>query len=315
MNTDLDSRVRTAAFAFLEAETRRAPDGILPHALLARGFAFEGRRVPLVSPAGIFRPAILPEMPLTIRTTYVEYGEVAPYRDAIGADGLLRYCYRGTNPLHRDNVGLRLAMQRQAPLIYCHGVLTGRYVVEWPVFVVGDSPGELTFTVNMDEHRFALLGGEDANESETDGRRRYVTRLVQQRLHQEGFRQRVLAAYQAHCAVCHLRHEELLEAAHILPDGHPQGHPVVPNGVALCKLHHAAFDANILGIRPDYEIEIRLDVLEELDGPMLKHGLQEFHKERIRTPRRPLLKPKPEFLEERYAMFRGSSQFDLLPPL
>jgi putative restriction endonuclease len=198
-------------------------------------------------------------------------------------------------------------MQRQVPLIYCHGVLTGRYVVEWPVFIVGDSPGELTFTVNMDEHRFALLGEVDANDSETDGRRRYITRQVQQRLHQEGFRQRVMAAYLAHCAVCRLRHEELLEAAHILPDGHPKGHPVIPNGLSLCKLHHAAFDANILGIRPDYEIEIRLDVLKEIDGPMLKHGLQEFHRGRLWTPHRPLHKPKPEFLEERYAMFRDAS--------
>jgi len=102
--------------------------------------------------------------------------------------------------------------------------------------------------------------------------------------------------------------EELLEAAHILPNGHPQGHPVVPNGLALCKLHHAAFDAQILGIRPDYQIEIRLDVLEEIDGPMLKHGLQQFHQQRIRTPHRPLLKPKPEYLEERFALFRRSSQ-------
>jgi putative restriction endonuclease len=307
MNTDLDSRVRTAAFHFLEAETRPVAEKVLPHALLAKGFMFDGQRVPLLSPQGIFKPAILPEMPLTIRTKYVEDGEAAPYHDVIGTDGLLRYCYRGTDPDHRDNVGLRLAMQRQVPLIYCHGVLAGRYVVEWPVFIVGDSPGELTFTVNMDEHRFALLGEVDANDSETDGRRRYITRQVQQRLHQEGFRQRVMAAYLAHCAVCRLRHEELLEAAHILPDGHPQGHPVIPNGLSLCKLHHAAFDANILGIRPDYEIEIRLDVLKEIDGPMLKHGLQEFHRGRLWTPHRPLHKPKPEFLEERYAMFRDAS--------
>ena len=70
MNTDLDSRVRLAAFSFLEAETRRAPDDVLPHALLAKGFEFDGRRVPLLSPQGIFKPAILPEMPLTITDEY-----------------------------------------------------------------------------------------------------------------------------------------------------------------------------------------------------------------------------------------------------
>jgi putative restriction endonuclease len=198
-------------------------------------------------------------------------------------------------------------MQRHAPLIYCHGVVKGQYVAVWPVFIVGDSPRDLTFTVSVDDRQLASLGAVDTGDPGADARRRYITRQVQQRLHQEGFRQRVLAAYHAHCAVCRLRHAELLEAAHILPDGHPQGHPVVPNGVALCKLHHAAFDANILGIRPDYEIEIRLDVLEETDGPMLKHGLQGFHRGRLLTPRRQVLWPKREFLEERYALFKKAS--------
>lgn len=161
--------------------------------------------------------------------------------------------------------------------------------------------------MSLDDRQLASLGATNLDEQGSDGRRRYVTRLVQQRLHQEAFRLLVPATYHAHCAVCRLRHEELLEAAHILPDGHPQGLPVVPNGVALCKLHHAAFDAHILGICPDYQVEIRLDVLEESDGPMLRHGLQGFHGGSIWTPRRPLLKPNREFLEERYALFRRAS--------
>jgi putative restriction endonuclease len=306
MPIDRDARIRTAAFAFLEGEMRRRGSDVLPRSLLAEGFRLDGIRVPVLGPQGIFKPAALPDMPLSITTVPVEEGDAPPYRDVIGDDGLLRYCYRGSDPGHRDNVGLRLAMQRQAPLIYCHGIVKGQYVVVWPVFIVGDSPHDLTFTVNVDDRQLASLGAVVADDPGTDGRRRYITRQVQQRLHQEGFRQRVLVAYQAHCAVCRLRHAELLEAAHILPDGHPLGHPVVPNGVALCKLHHAAFDANILGIRPDYGIEIRLDVLEEKDGPMLKHGLQEFHHERLWTPHRPVLKPNPEFLEERYALFRSA---------
>ena len=105
--------------------------------------------------------------------------------------------------------------------------------------------------------------------------------------------------------MCRLRHSELLEAAHILPDTHPRGEAVVPNGLALCKLHHAAFDANILGIRSDYTVDLRLDVLEESDGPMLKHGLQEFQRQRLPVvPSAAHLKPNREFLEERYALFR-----------
>jgi hypothetical protein len=54
--TDLDARVRLAAFAFLEAQKRLHPEGVLPREVLARGFEFEGRQVRLVGPEGIFNP-------------------------------------------------------------------------------------------------------------------------------------------------------------------------------------------------------------------------------------------------------------------
>jgi putative restriction endonuclease len=79
---------------------------------------------------------------------------------------------------------------------------------------------------------------------------------------------------------------------------------IVPNGLALCKLHHAAFDSHVLGIRPDLTVEIRVDVLEEADGPMLKHGLQDFQGARLVLPRHSSLHPNPEFLAERYRIYR-----------
>jgi putative restriction endonuclease len=81
----------------------------------------------------------------------------------------------------------------------------------------------------------------------------------------------------------------------------------VPNGLALCKLHHAAFDSHILGITPTLRVEVRLDILREADGPMLRHGLQGFQGTHIATPRVAALKPKPEFLAERYDLFRRAS--------
>jgi putative restriction endonuclease len=60
----------------------------------------------------------------------------------------------------------------------------------------------------------------------------------------------------------------LLGAAHIIPDSDPEGHPEVSNGLSLCKIHRAAFDRGIIGIRPDYAIEVREDALKEVDGPM-----------------------------------------------
>ena len=131
-----------------------------------------------------------------------------------------------------------------------------------------------------------------------------MTRLGKQRMLQQEFRQRVRRAYREQCAICRLRHEELLDAAHILPDGHPRGEPVVPNGLALCKLHHAAFDRHVLGVRADLTVELRPEVLREPDGPMLKYGLQGFQDARLLLPRDPALRPNLEFVEERYVMFR-----------
>jgi putative restriction endonuclease len=85
---------------------------------------------------------------------------------------------------------------------------------------------------------FATLGNVPEDAVESDTRRRYVTRTVQQRLHQQEFRERVLDAYQRHCAVCRLKREQLLEAAHIVGDREALGLPIVPNGIALCALHH-----------------------------------------------------------------------------
>ncbi len=95
-----------------------------------------------------------------------------------------------------------------------------------------------------------------------------------------------------------------IDAAHILPDGHPRGEPVVQNGLALCKLHHAAFNRHVLGVRPDLTVELRPDVLREPDGPMLKYGLQGFQDASLALPRDPAQRPNREFVEERYGMFR-----------
>src|SRR5712691_9508819 len=119
---DTDARVRLAAFEFLEAVRRQlGNDGAFPRSILAEGFMLDGQRVPLIAPQGIFKPKILPEMPLSITTIPIVEGQDRPYEDVLGSDGLLQYRYRGTDSQHRDNLGLRLAMQRKVPLIYFHG--------------------------------------------------------------------------------------------------------------------------------------------------------------------------------------------------
>jgi putative restriction endonuclease len=109
---------------------------------------------------------------------------------------------------------------------------------------------------------------DSVNDSGSDARRRYITASVKVRLHQRGSMERVLDAYRSQCALCRLKHRELLDAAHIIPDYEKDSLPVVINGLSLCKLLHAAFDQSILGIRPDYIVKIRANIRNETDGPL-----------------------------------------------
>lgn len=298
---DVDRMVRLSAFQFLDEQTRAWGD-VLPWRVLHEGFDFEGRRVPLVSQQGIFKPAVVSAVPLSIRTAPTIEGRTRPYEDEVTPDGLLRYRYRGTDATHRENAGLRQAMVESIPLVHFQGITKGQYLPSWPVFIIGDDPATLSFTVAVAEPE-ALAPDLSPGVAE-DARRAYYRSITKRRLHQALFRERVLHAYRRSCAICNLRHVELLDAAHILPDSHPRGAPVVPNGLALCRLHHGAFDTNILGIRPDSVIEIPTEILREHDGPMLRHGLQEANGRTLLLPRRDEDRPAAEFLEERYEQFR-----------
>jgi putative restriction endonuclease len=162
----------------------------------------------------------------------------------------------------------------------------------------------LTFTVAVDDAALSLSQTDaDTQAKELYDRRAYVTALVKRRLHQRSFRERVLRAYQEQCAMCRLRHYPLLDAAHITPDSDPEGIAEVRNGIALCKLHHSAYDAFLLGITPDYEIRIRTDILEEEDGPMLQHGLKGFHGQRLFVPRSASTQPDRDLLAMRFERF------------
>ena len=183
--------------------------------------------------------------------------------------------------------------------------MPGRYLAIWPVYVVRDAPQALVFSIAVDDvTQLNVL----SPSSETAGgiaelRREYVTSLARRRLHQGAFRERVLLAYRHQCAFCRLRHSELLDAAHIIPDTEQGGEPVVRNGLSLCRLHHAAFDRFFLGVRPDYIIEVRADVLEEVDGPTLEHAIQALHRKPIVLPRKSVERPGVEFLSKRYERF------------
>jgi putative restriction endonuclease len=142
-----------------------------------------GKRIPLVGPQGIWKPAVC-ELPLSI-TTIVR----GPYADAFDElTGTLSYAYRGTDPGHKDNVGLRTAHAERVPLIYFHSLEPGSYVAWYPVFVVRDDPSALRFSVLVDDISAAYASTtSQVADSGAEARREYVTRAVRQRLHQQLF--------------------------------------------------------------------------------------------------------------------------------
>jgi len=303
-----DSVVRMAAFDWLREQVDRRGE-VFSRADLLAGFTLQDKRVPLVAPQqGIYNPKGVLDAPLSITTT-----PKSPYSDSFRPDGLLLYSYRGTDPEHSDNRGLRHAMLRRLPLVYFHGLLPGKYLATWPVFIVGDEPKSLKFTVAVDAPSAAFLAAATLSdehaiadpEAGTDARRRYITATFRVRLHQRVFRERVLDAYRSQCALCRLRHEQLLDAAHIIPDIEVVGgEPVVTNGLSLCKLHHAAYDSHFLTVRSDYVIEVRQSLLDEEDGPMLLHGLKAMHGQRILLPQSRRQYPDPKRLDLRYERFK-----------
>ena len=190
-------------------------------------------------------------------------------------------------------------------LVYFRGLIPGKYLALWPVYITGDAIHELTFTVSVDDQESmnSSATSEQEEQHSIEGRRRYVTRLSRTRVYQAGFRERIIRAYGSRCALCGLPYGELLDAAHIIPDNEPSGEPIVTNGLALCRLHHAAFDRYFLGVRPDYIIEIRPDVLEDSDGPTLQHAIQALHGQSIILPKSAAQRPSKESLSVRYKRF------------
>jgi putative restriction endonuclease len=293
-----DSELRQAVFEHVKRLRGRYSDRI-PSTELNAGIVFDGARVPLWNyQKGIYKPAILGRRGAALS---IQTSAASPYEDEQDPEaGHFIYKFRGIDPSHPDNVSLRIAMETNRPLLYLVAVDPGYYDAILPVYVISEDVSNLQFILVADQ---VAAMNEIKPPAGIVYRREYVTRAVMTRLHQAHFRRLVLRAYGERCSICRLGHVTLLDAAHILPDRHPRGEPIVSNGIGLCKIHHSAYDGNILGIDPDAKVHIREDVLKEKDGPMLRYGLQALHGERLRLPRKPVDQPNRDFLHERFIRF------------
>jgi putative restriction endonuclease len=199
-----------------------------------------------------------------------------------------------------DNLWLLEAFENQVPIIYFLGIAPGRYQAILPTFISGWDRTTLKAQL-----AFGVPDQDVITPPENTPERRYALRAVKQRLHQASFREAVIAAYSGRCAFSRLPEPLLLDAAHIVADKEEQlGQPVVPNGIPLSKIHHAAFDAHLIGIDPDYRLHVSERLLSREDGPMLE-VLKRLNGGTIHLPNRIKDRPDRERLAMRFERFKA----------
>lgn len=295
-STEQERQVHEAALTWLAVRTNDGRDAITREEL--REFEFGGERIPLIDRGRGIRKPRSGRAALSIMTVHTPEGRRRPYEDVEGRDGFPRYKMRRDNA--SENEGVRQAMVANLPIIWLIGVAPALFQAIFPVYVVDHEPAQSQFVLSYDRLQRPALDPSPAEEI----MRRWVHGETRVRLHQRVFRSMVMAAYETRCSVCSLSHSELLDAAHIIEDRDERGVAAVRNGLALCKIHHAAYDHNILGISPDLHVAIRNDILAEVDGPLFEHGIKGLHGNRLLiVPSRRNHRPDTEMLELRYRRF------------
>ena len=300
---------RESAFAWIRAQKLHTP--WFTRDDLSK-FEFGGKQHRLIGPfTGIWKITSLSDAAIAISTAYIPDGGIRPYEDGEGPDGMQRYKWRGTDPNQSDNRALRRAMERNLPMMwlvgigYVPGTKEQLFDIRFPVYLADEEPTEHQFVVALEAGQEVLPQGEPQAVKEIV--KRYNERIVKTRYHQPIFRARVIHAYQERCAICRLPFTELLDAAHIRPDSEG-GSTKISNGMSLCKIHHGAYDADIIGISADYIIHVRESVLATFDGPTLQHSIKEMNGEELRQiPTEISSKPDRDLLAERFEKFQKAS--------
>ena len=283
--------------------------GVLTSVDLRSGFTVLGERIPLVNPQrGIFKPQQMRFL-LSIRTVFPAPGRRVWYddqrevhRQIFDGDETVDYAFMGQDPGAADNRWLRDAYENNVPVIYFLGVAPGRYEAMMPTYIAGWDARALKARI-----AFGIPDQPGFSAPESAAERRYALRVVKQRLHQDTFREAVIEAYDGRCALSRFPEQRLLDAAHIIQDKDELfGQPIVPNGIPLSKIHHAAFDAHLIGIDPDYRIHVSNRLHDLNDGPLLE-ALKTLDGRMIQLPNRPKDNPDRDRLALRFERFRAAT--------
>ncbi len=276
----------------------------IPWSAIKEGFFYAGQKVLLANQAkGIFKPKIMQRGPISIKTTIPRGNRANIYNDQLIDAGYYQYSLEKGDPHGERNVLLWHALEDSSPFIYFHAVVPSIYKALWPCFVRSILPDQRYAEIIIGR-ALSSLSEKPAYEIPQDIESRYLVRETKVRLHQASFREAVLGAYYHKCAVTGLPIPQLLEAAHIIPDSKIGDVQTVRNGVALSRLHHKAYDANLIGIDPDYKIHVSQRIFVENGGPLLNKGILEFDGRKIEIPGDIDCQPNKDYLARRFEEYQ-----------
>lgn len=297
------------ATAFQHVSRLLAGGTVLSREAINTPFFLRGERATLVDPQrGIHKPRAMAHL-LSVTTVVPRRGrrvwyadQTSAHRDIYSAEAGVTYSFMGDDPEVPQNRWLREAAELRLPIIYFLGIKPGLYQPTFPAFLTDWSAAQLNVRIVFTP----ALGATTTRSFPVDSDdRRYALRLVKQRLHQAQFREAVIDAYAGRCAISGLAEPRLLDAAHIMADPDEElGQPIVPNGLPLSKIHHAAFDANLIGIDSDGIIHLSERLIAMQDGPLLEYGLKAMAGRRLIAPDRPDDLPDRARLDLRFRAFK-----------
>lgn len=304
-----DDGWRTAAFQHVRMLL--GAGSVITRAAISTPFFFQGERATLVDPQrGIHKPRNLPHL-LSVTTVVPQKGRTAWYADQTsghreiysGEMGVM-YSFMSTDPEAPQNRWLREAADLQIPITYFVGIKPGLYQPIYPVFLSEWNGSSLQVRIVFSPALGTTAAHPFPNEPAD---RRYAMRLVKQRLHQAQFREAVIDAYKR-CAISGLPEPRLLDAAHIVADQNEElGQPIVQNGLSLSKIHHAAYDANLIGIDADGKVHVSQRLLAIHDGPFLEHGIKSIAGRFIHAPQRIEDQPDKDRLDRQFQLFKSAA--------
>ena len=113
---------------------------------------------------------------------------------------------------------------------------------------------------------------------------------VRRRINQTFFRDTILSSYEYRCCITGINNASLLHACHIVGWKEDETNRTNPqNGLCLNVLFHKAYDENLIGISPDYEVFISEDFfgakLKEVDK-LTKDCVMSYNKRKLIMPKR-----------------------------